>query len=166
MYHLGIEENRCQIKAEIESINFVLNRIRSKRVTPASAVENTGDFIFHIIIVYYWLPPPLQREETNPRPLKHHHHAGQQKWWFNVKFRNYCEAQGKGRAKGWPRKVTQRSFIDMDGGWWLSFPWCFTLNLVATHPPTFHRKSLNLHDSAQYGPGEVGRGKRRCVGSI
>ena len=33
-----------------------------------------------------------------------------------------CEAQGKGRAKGRPRKVTQRSFID--GGWWMwtSFP--------------------------------------------
>ena len=31
-----------------------------------------------------------------------------------------CEAQGKGRAKGRPRKVTQRSFID--GGWWISFP--------------------------------------------
>ena len=28
-----------------------------------------------------------------------------------------CEAQGKGRAKGRPRKVTKRSF--MDGGWWL-----------------------------------------------
>ena len=29
----------------------------------------------------------------------------------------FCEAKGKGRAKGWPRKVTQRSF--MDGGWWM-----------------------------------------------
>ena len=29
----------------------------------------------------------------------------------------FCEAQGKGRAKGRPRKVTQRSFID--GGWWM-----------------------------------------------
>ena len=29
----------------------------------------------------------------------------------------YCEAQGKGRARGGPRKVTQRSF--MDGGWWM-----------------------------------------------
>ena len=28
-----------------------------------------------------------------------------------------CEAQGKGRARGGPRKVTERSF--MDGGWWL-----------------------------------------------
>ena len=30
---------------------------------------------------------------------------------------NNCEAQGKGRARGGPRKVTQRSFID--GGWWM-----------------------------------------------
>ena len=30
---------------------------------------------------------------------------------------HYCEAQGKGRAKGPTRKVTQRSFID--GGWWM-----------------------------------------------
>ena len=33
---------------------------------------------------------------------------------------SYCEAQGKGRAKGRPRKVTKRSFIDyawmVDGG--------------------------------------------------
>ena len=28
-----------------------------------------------------------------------------------------CEAQGKGRAKGRPRKVTQRSFIDCR--WWM-----------------------------------------------
>ena len=28
-----------------------------------------------------------------------------------------CEAQGKGRARGRPKKVTQRSFID--GGWWM-----------------------------------------------
>ena len=33
------------------------------------------------------------------------------------KRRAYCEAQGKGRAMGGPRKVTQRSFID--GGWWM-----------------------------------------------
>ena len=39
-----------------------------------------------------------------------------------VVLKYYCEAQGKGRAKGRPRKVTKRSFIDMDGGWWLSFP--------------------------------------------
>ena len=35
---------------------------------------------------------------------------------YNNMNRN-CEAQGKGRAKGRPRKVTQRSFID--GGWWM-----------------------------------------------
>ena len=29
----------------------------------------------------------------------------------------FCEAQGKGRARDGPRKVTQRSF--MDGGWWM-----------------------------------------------
>ena len=28
-----------------------------------------------------------------------------------------CEAQGKGRARGAPRKVDQRPFID--GGWWM-----------------------------------------------
>ena len=32
-------------------------------------------------------------------------------------FLSYCEAQGKARAKGQPRKVTERSFID--GGWWM-----------------------------------------------
>ena len=34
-----------------------------------------------------------------------------------VTWRENCEAQGKGRARGGPRKVTQRSF--MDGGWWM-----------------------------------------------
>ena len=38
---------------------------------------------------------------------------------FRIIIKN-CEAQGKGRARGGPRKVTQRSFID--GGWWISFP--------------------------------------------
>ena len=51
----------------------------------------------------------------------------------------YCEAQGKGRARGGPRKVTGRSF--MDGGWWISFPWCFTLKLVAT--TTHHQVSMS-----------------------
>ena len=34
----------------------------------------------------------------------------------DIRMQN-CEAQGKGRAKGRPRKVTQWSFID--GGWWM-----------------------------------------------
>ena len=34
-----------------------------------------------------------------------------------VRDKSNCEAQGKGRAKGRPRKVTKRSF--MDGRWWL-----------------------------------------------
>ena len=58
-----------------------------------------------------------------------------------------CEAQGKGRAKGRPRKVTQRSFID--GGWWILD--ILSLMLYTKfgchhHPPSFHRKSLNLQD--------------------
>ena len=36
---------------------------------------------------------------------------------FYPGFKLYCEAQGKGRARVGPRKVTQRSF--MDGGWWM-----------------------------------------------
>ena len=57
--------------------------------------------------------------------------------------RHFCEAQGKGRARGRPRKVNQRSFIDCrlliivytfpDV---VYFPWCFTLNLVATFLPS------------------------------
>ena len=48
-----------------------------------------------------------------------------------------CEAQGKGRAKGRPRKVTQRSF--MDGGWWmvdiLSLMLYTTFGCVTFPPP-------------------------------
>ena len=55
------------------------------------------------------------------------------RWMYYSQITNdklyFCEAQGKGRAQGRPRKVTQRSFIDCR--WWISFPWCFTLNLVA-----------------------------------
>ena len=36
---------------------------------------------------------------------------------LTVKYGRFCEAQGKGRARGGPRKVTERSF--MDGGWWM-----------------------------------------------
>ena len=65
----------------------------------------------------------------------------------------FCEAQGKGRAKGGPRKVTQRSF--MDGGWWMvdilslmlyiKFG-CVTFPPPPPPPPPPTRKSLNLQD--------------------
>ena len=55
-----------------------------------------------------------------------------------------CEAQGKGRARGGPRKVTERTFID--GGWWmvdiLSLE--LTLKLVATHPPTTTHPQVSI----------------------
>ena len=64
----------------------------------------------------------------------------------------YCEAQGKGWAKGGPRKVTQRSF--MDGGWWmvvyLSLMLYTKFGCVTfpppPPPPPPTRKSLNLQD--------------------
>ena len=62
-----------------------------------------------------------------------------------------------------PRKVTQRLFID--GGWWMVDILSLMIYIkfgCHHHPPTFHRKSLNPQEYAQYGPGEVGRGKRRC----
>ena len=47
---------------------------------------------------------------------------------------SYCEAQGKGRAKGRPRKVTQRSFID--GGWWMEDILSLMLYIkFGCHPP-------------------------------
>ena len=57
-----------------------------------------------------------------------------------------CEAQGKGRAKGRPRKVIKRSF--MDGGWWLVVYLSLMLyTKFGCHlPPSFHRKSLKLQD--------------------
>ena len=65
--------------------------------------------------------------------------------WLQYKIN--CEAQGKGRAKGQPRKVTKRSF--MDGGWWMVD--ILSLMLYTKfgchhhhHPPS--RKSLNLQD--------------------
>ena len=46
-----------------------------------------------------------------------------------------CEAQGKGRAKGRPRKVTERSFID--GGWWMVDILSLMLyTKFGCHPPT------------------------------
>ena len=69
------------------------------------------------------------------------------------------EAQGKGRAKGRPWKVTQRSFID--GGWWMVDILSLMLyTKFGCHPPP------PPSTGSLYGPGEVGIGKRRCVGSI
>ena len=49
----------------------------------------------------------------------------------------YCEAQGKGRARGGPRKVTEWSFID--GGWWMVDILSLELyTKVGCHPPTHH----------------------------
>ena len=47
----------------------------------------------------------------------------------------YCEAQGKGRAKGRLRKVTLRSFIDYRLSIIDILSLELTLNLVATFPP-------------------------------
>ena len=48
----------------------------------------------------------------------------------------FCETQGKGRAKGRPRKVTQRSF--MDCGWWMVDILSLMLyTKFGCHPPTF-----------------------------
>ena len=58
-------------------------------------------------------------------------------------FKYFCEAQGKGRARGGPRKVTQRSF--MDGGWWmvdiLSLMLYIKFGCHHHHPPTFPQVS-------------------------
>ena len=59
-----------------------------------------------------------------------------------VKFYIFCEAQGKGRAKGRTRKVTQRSFID--GGWWIVDILSLMLYTKFGCPPPTHGKSLNL----------------------
>ena len=49
-------------------------------------------------------------------------------------MKKYCEAQGKGRAKGRPRKVTKRSFID--GGWWMVVYLSLMLYIkFGCHPP-------------------------------
>ena len=57
---------------------------------------------------------------------------------LRMEFLPNCEAQGKGRAKGRPRKVTQRSF--MDGGWWmvdiLSLMLYIKFGCHHHHPPT------------------------------
>ena len=52
-------------------------------------------------------------------------------------IREYCEAQGKGRARGGPRKVTERSFID--GGWWMVVYLSLMLYIkFGCHPPPTH----------------------------
>ena len=81
----------------------------------------------------------------------------------------YCEAQGKGRARGGPRKVTERSF--MDGGWWmvvyLSLMLYIKFGCHHHHPPPPPTRKFNFTQlMARWGSGEVGGGKGRCVGSL
>ena len=62
---------------------------------------------------------------------------------FQHKKYDYCEAQGKGRARGGPWKITQRSF--MDGGWWMVDILSLMLyTKFGCHHR--HQKSLNLQD--------------------
>ena len=80
----------------------------------------------------------------------------------------YCEAQGKGRARGGPRKVTERSFID--GGWWMVVYLSLMLyTKFGCHPPpttTTHQKFNFTQLMARWGSGGLGGGKGRCVGSL
>ena len=91
-------------------------------LSTAPSLDNFLNYILHC--TYIPQPPPTRREQQSYSPelldyalqrscslrgrISHHNKR------VNVP---YCEAQGKGRAKGWPRKVTQRLFID--GGWWM-----------------------------------------------
>jgi len=67
---------------------------------------------------------------------------------FNFRQNNetYCEAQGKGRARGGPRKVTERSF--MDGGWWmvvyLSLMLYIKVGCHHHHPPPPPTRKFNF----------------------
>ena len=55
---------------------------------------------------------------------------------------NNCDAQGKGRARGGPRKVTQKSFID--GGWWMVDILSLMLYIkFGCHPPPPYIRLLN-----------------------
>ena len=73
----------------------------------------------------------------------------------------FCEAQGKGRARGRPRKVTQRSFID--SGWWMVDILSLMLYIkVGCHLPT---RTFNFTQlMARWGSGGLGGGKGKCVG--
>ena len=61
--------------------------------------------------------------------------------YFRVKLSCVClivklrEREGQGVDPG--RSLKGHLWM-VDSGWWYTFPWCFTLKLVATHPPTHH----------------------------
>ena len=68
--------------------------------------------------------PPGQRSSECNKPCSLHNTSNAGDFLPPIRYPvihsrhfNCCEAQGKGRAKGRPREVTQRSF--MDGGWWM-----------------------------------------------
>ena len=50
----------------------------------------------------------------------------------------------------------------VDGGWWYTFAWCFTLNLVSHLPTT--RKSIFSDVYGWNGSGKVGRDNGRYIG--
>merc|ERR1712242_514794 len=54
---------------------------------------------------------------------------------IHIQSNSNCEAQGKGRAKGRLRMVTQRSFVDYRLSIIDIFSLELTLNLVVTFPP-------------------------------
>ena len=108
-------------------------------LSTAPSLDNFLNYILHC--TYIPQPPPTRREQQSYSPelldyalqrscslrgrISHHNKR------VNVP---YCEAQGKGRAKGRPRKVTQRSFID--GGWWMVDILSLMLYIkVGCHPP-------------------------------
>ena len=59
-------------------------------------------------------------------------------FWGNHIFVKLREREGQGVDPG--RSLKGHLWM-VDGGWWISFPWCFTLNLVAS-PSTTTTASL------------------------
>ena len=80
--------------------------------------------------------PPVRGVRQGPQP-RHTRGGEPEHVVYSLcvyRFYQFCEAQGKGRARGGPWKVTQRSF--MDGGWWMVDILSLMLyTKVGCHPP-------------------------------
>ena len=105
----GFPSERAQIEQTIREVQEKWEMLENKAMDRSKRLEDAVGmqlFTSGVRTLLQWVDDTKNALNTNENVRD-----------VQVKLNVNCETQGKGRAKGRPRKVTQRSFID--GGWWM-----------------------------------------------
>ena len=109
----------------IDFISFSKRAWHQSKVGSSSMYYNKTETVIYLIII-----------KRRWKQLNYIEYRRNKKLW----------SSGKGKGIESTKEKKEKKWM-VDGGWWISFPWCFTLKLVATrhHPPPPTRSLILLN---------------------